>query len=596
MMRLTKLALISALLSFSASSSAFAQCTGQAGANKFCGNATGSTALPTFTTIPAGSLTPIAGGTVLGNPSASSAVPSATTAPVLGIPGTSTGQVGFAGATSGTAILKPQPATGSPTLLLPNTSGTLAANASSPLALSATTGTLTCPTCVTSSGGGAITGTAPISVSAAGVVSINAPYTTLTASNGGIVYSGSTNLAILAGTATARQMLQSGASAAPAWSTTTWPATTAAGTILVSSTANTITNSATPTLGVPGSVQGTMGFAGLTSGTATITAQSTAGTPTLTLPNASGTFAVAATSPVVLSATTGTLTCPTCVTSSGGGAISGTAPISVSAAGVVSITGAAGQVLAGATPAFTNAPALGVAGASVGSVVFANLTSGSITIRPVTGALGSAVLSLPAATDTLVGKATTDTLTNKTLTSPVIAIIQNTSSTQFLNGASANGIQVGSVCAETAYANCSSVPSFGVYTKGDIAMAGSTSGLGTLKAPAVASTYVWTLPTVTSTLAGTVASGTSALGTSAISSATCATVVTTSATGTATTDTVLAGFNGDPTGVTGYAASTSGMLTIIAYPSANNVNFKVCNNTASSITPGAITLNWRVIR
>jgi hypothetical protein len=26
------------------------------------------------------------------------------------------------------------------------------------------------------------------------------------------------------------------------------------------------------------------------------------------------------------------------------------------------------------------------------------------------------------------------------------------------------------------------------------------------------------------------------------------------------------------------------------------VNFKVCNNTGTSITPGAITLNWRVVR
>lgn len=94
----------------------------------------------------------------------------------------------------------------------------------------------------------------------------------------------------------------------------------------------------------------------------------------------------------------------------------------------------------------------------------------------------------------------------------------------------------------------------------------------------------------------TIAAGTSALGTSAISSGACATVVTTSATNTATTDVILAGFNGDPTAVTGYTASTGGMLTIISYPSANNVNFKVCNNTGSSITPGAITLNWRVIR
>lgn len=94
----------------------------------------------------------------------------------------------------------------------------------------------------------------------------------------------------------------------------------------------------------------------------------------------------------------------------------------------------------------------------------------------------------------------------------------------------------------------------------------------------------------------TIANGTSALGTGAIGSASCATVVTTTAIGTATTDVVGWGFNGDPTGVTGYTPVTSGALTIFAYPSSGNVNFKVCNLTSSSITPGAITLNWRITR
>jgi hypothetical protein len=86
------------------------------------------------------------------------------------------------------------------------------------------------------------------------------------------------------------------------------------------------------------------------------------------------------------------------------------------------------------------------------------------------------------------------------------------------------------------------------------------------------------------------------MGTSAISSGTCATVVTTSATGTATTDSILYTPNVDPTGVTGYAPSASGSLYIWAYPTANNVNFKVCNNTSGSITPSSLVLNWRVIR
>jgi len=132
---------------------------------------------------------------------------------------------------------------------------------------------------------------------------------------------------------------------------------------------------------------------------------------------------------------------------------------------------------------------------------------------------------------------------------------------------------------------------------GAIGFVGSTSGTTTLQGPAVGNgTFVLPTGTGTNTLTYTVASGTAALGTSAIASAACATAVTVSATGVATTDVVSASFNGDPTAVTGYVPLTAGMLTIIPYPTANNVNFKVCNNTSASITPGAITLNWRVVR
>ena len=53
------------------------------------------------------------------------------------------------------------------------------------------------------------------------------------------------------------------------------------------------------------------------------------------------------------------------------------------------------------------------------SVIIAGDTSGTITLAAPAVA-GSGVLTLPVATDTLVGKATTDTLTNKTLTAPVL--------------------------------------------------------------------------------------------------------------------------------------------------------------------------------
>jgi hypothetical protein len=99
-----------------------------------------------------------------------------------------------------------------------------------------------------------------------------------------------------------------------------------------------------------------------------------------------------------------------------------------------------------------------------------------------------------------------------------------------------------------------------------------------------------------STLALHIANGTATLGTSAIASAACATVVTVAGTGIQTTDPVGWGFNGDVTAVTGYTPVTTGALTIFVYPSAGNVNFKVCNLTTASITPGAVTLNWTVIR
>lgn len=127
----------------------------------------------------------------------------------------------------------------------------------------------------------------------------------LTASNGGIFYSTASAGAILAGTSTANQVLLSGASTTPAWSTATYPATTTASQLLYSSTTNTVgglttANSAvlvTSSAGVP-VFSGTMTNGQLIIG-------STSGTPTaatlsqgtgITITNSAGSITIASTS------------------------------------------------------------------------------------------------------------------------------------------------------------------------------------------------------------------------------------------------------------------------------------------------------------
>jgi len=75
-----------------------------------------------------------------------------------------------------------------------------------------------------------------------------------------------------------------------------------------------------------------------------------------------------------------------------------------------------------------------------GTTKFAGSTSGTTTVQA-TAVAGTTVLTLPAATDTLVGKATTDTLTNKTLTAPTIASA-NITTALTLTGASGTSGQV----------------------------------------------------------------------------------------------------------------------------------------------------------
>lgn len=78
------------------------------------------------------------------------------------------------------------------------------------------------------------------------------------------------------------------------------------------------------------------------------------------------------------------------------------------------------KVVAGITSDGASQITLGVNATTIGKLKFFGNTSGDATIQPSAVAGTATVLTLPATTDTLVGKATTDTLTNKTLTSPTL--------------------------------------------------------------------------------------------------------------------------------------------------------------------------------
>jgi len=114
----------------------------------------------------------------------------------------------FVGSSSGQAILQAQATAGTPTLQLPNTSGILALSSAIP----------SFPLSLANGGTGA----------------------SLVASNGGIFYSTGTAGAILSGTATSHQVLLSGSSSAPSWSTATYPSTTNINELLYSSSGNVI--------------------------------------------------------------------------------------------------------------------------------------------------------------------------------------------------------------------------------------------------------------------------------------------------------------------------------------------------------------------
>ena len=320
----------------------------------------------------------------------------------------------LAGLTSGTTTLKSGAVAGTSVITLPVATDTLVGKA--------TTDTLTNKTFDTAGTGNSfsINGVAATTNTGTGsVVRATSPTTT------DLVLNGTASGTAMAATATASKLMLRDANANSVSNSHLDGYTTTA------------TAAATTTLTVASTLQ--QYFTGVTTQTVTLPATSTlalgqqfviknlsTGAVTVNSSGANLVATVAANTQVRL----------TCILTSGTTAASWDSTASGATGGTGTVTAAGGALTAnslvlGAGTTDTKVAAgiisdgiskltLGVAGTSVGGLLLANATTGTVELRPVAGALGTSVISVPAATDTMVVLAAAQTLTNKTLTSPVL--------------------------------------------------------------------------------------------------------------------------------------------------------------------------------
>jgi hypothetical protein len=105
----------------------------------------------------------------------------------------------------------------------------------------------------------------------------------------------------------------------------------------------------------------------------------------------------------------------------------------------------------------------------------------------------------------------------------------------------------------------------------------------------LAANQTYSFPSVGGQLLASVYVGTVSGPTAAISSGACATTITTPVPDATTSSTILATPNADP------AAANYKALTVYWFPTAGNINLEVCNPSAASVTPTALTFNVTVI-
>lgn len=221
--------------------------------------------------------------------------------------------------------------------------------------------------------------------------------------------------------------------------------------------------------------------------------------------------------------------------------------------GVITGSGSGGTGTTGATG--PQGPAGTAATVSVGTT-----TSGSTAAVTNSGTPSAAILNfvLPTSGGSVPGITNDGTYINFALPTRFTSQTSNSSDT-WVTGSSGD-----STCPST-------VPSGGFVecVKGGIKQISYSSGV---YLPEVIADIQITMPT--SSLAGN----------------SCTATATATMTGLATTSSISSTFSSDPSSVTGWG-STGGLM-LATWPSAaNTLSWRVCNQTGSSITPGAMTMN-----
>jgi hypothetical protein len=153
-----------------------------------------------------------------------------------------------------------------------------------------------------------------------------------------------------------------------------------------------------------------------------------------------------------------------------------------------------------------------------------------------------------------------------------------------ISGGGVNGVALGTT---TMQAGATLNPGAGAIVAtavGGITVTGTPSA-GQILAATSSTAAHWVTPAVV------IANTTTTVGTTLVGANSCsASATTVTMTGLATTSTVSFTHNADVSAVTGWGST--GGLTIDAWPTANTLNYKVCNATAASITPSAsVTFN-----